>query len=190
MRAAPILSAAHAYQISSARDGGALQIPRAQGTACETAEAADRLDRRCRLRHRQRARLHQAGVLVVNQTGGNAEAVAQTVLAMVLTLSKRMVDLNHTLRAGTMHDRNAFMGPDVNGRTIGIFGHRQCRAPSSRVVQGPVQHDRAACDPNLDEKTVAALGAIKVEGRTSAPRRLRFDQLSARRRLAQDDRRA
>src|SRR5436305_15330312 len=64
----------------------------------------------------------EAGVLVVNQTGGNAEAVAAHVLAMVLALSKQNVQTNHALRRGTMRDRNAFMGSDLTGRTTGIRG--------------------------------------------------------------------
>ncbi len=41
-----------------------------------------------------------AGVLVVNQTGGNAEAVATHVIAMVLALSKQIVQTNHAMRGG------------------------------------------------------------------------------------------
>ena len=103
--AEPVLSAAHAYQISSARDEVPLKfhahkellaktpkllIVSTGGAGFDTVNVRD---------------CTEAGVLVVNQTGGNAEAVAQTVLAMVLTLSKRMVDVNHALRAGTMHDQ-------------------------------------------------------------------------------------
>src|SRR5262249_10241422 len=94
-----------------------------------------------------------AGVLVVNQTGGNAEAVAAHVLAMVLMLSKQIVQTYHALRRGTMADRSAFMGNDVKGRTIGIVGignvgrriAELCRALGMQVI---------ACDPFLDEKTI------------------------------------
>src|SRR3979411_2081633 len=64
----------------------------------------------------------EAGVLVVNQTGGNADAVAAPVVAMMLMLSKQIIQTNHALRRGTMRDRAAFMGNDVQGRTIGIVG--------------------------------------------------------------------
>ena len=46
----------------------------------------------------------EAGVLVVNQTGGNAQSVAQHVLAMVISLSKQIVQTNHALRAGRLSD--------------------------------------------------------------------------------------
>jgi D-3-phosphoglycerate dehydrogenase len=161
--AAPILSAAHAYQISSARDEVPfkfhahkellaktpnLLIVSTGGAGFDTVNVRD---------------CTEAGVLVVNQTGGNAEAVAQTVLAMVLTLSKQMVHVNHALRAGTMHDRNAFMGHDINGLTIGIFGIGNVGRRVAELCKGLFGMTVLACDPYLDEQTIAARGAIKVE---------------------------
>ena len=60
-----------------------------------------------------------------------------------------------------MADRSAFMGNDVKGRTIGIVGignvgrriAELCRALGMQVI---------ACDPFLDDKTIAARGGIKV----------------------------
>src|SRR5207302_6445292 len=116
----PTMAAAHAYQISSARDelpaqfhanknmlarAPNLLIVSTGGAGYDTVNVKDCTD---------------AGVLVVNQTGGNAEAVASHVLAMVLALSKQIVQTDHALRRGSMRDRAAFMGSDVHGRTIGI----------------------------------------------------------------------
>src|SRR5207247_10238678 len=103
-----------------------------------------------------------AGVLVVNQTGGNAEAVAAHVLAMVLALSKQIVQTNHALRRGTMRDRNAFMGSDLKGRTIGIVGIGNVGRRISELCRGLFGMPVIACDPYLEEKTIAARGAIKV----------------------------
>ena len=115
-------SAAHAYQVSSARDelpakyhvnkdllarAPNLLIVSTGGAGYDTVNVKDCTD---------------AGVLVVNQTGGNADAVAAHVLGMMLMLSKQIVQTNHALRKGTMQDRNAFMGNDINDRTIGIVG--------------------------------------------------------------------
>ena len=61
-------------------------------------------------------------MLVVNQTGGNADAVASHVLGMMLMLSKQVVQINNALRKGTMKDRNLFMGNDIHDKTIGIVG--------------------------------------------------------------------
>ncbi|HKF13381.1 MAG TPA: NAD(P)-dependent oxidoreductase, partial [Xanthobacteraceae bacterium] len=117
-----IMAAAHAYQIGSSRDElkprfyarrellarmSNLLVVSTNGAGFDTVNVKD---------------CTEAGVLVVNQTGGNAEAVAVHVLAMLLALSKQIVQTNHALRRGTMRGRNIFMGNDVKGRTIGVVG--------------------------------------------------------------------
>ena len=81
----PILTAAHAYQVGSARDelpprfhverGLLARMPNLLVVSTNGA-GFDTVD----LKH-----CTEAGVLVVNQSGGNAEAVASHVLAMLLT---------------------------------------------------------------------------------------------------------
>src|SRR6476660_756334 len=157
----PIVAAAHAYQVSSARDelpakfhvnkdliarAPNLLIVSTGGAGYDTVDVKDCTD---------------AGVLVVNQTGGNAEAVAAHVLAMVLMLSKQIVQTNHALRRGTMADRSAFMGNDVKGRTIGIVGIGNVGRRVAELCRG-LGMQVVACDPFLDEKTIAARGGIKV----------------------------
>ena len=48
---------------------------------------------------------------MVEHDGGNANAVASHVLAMVLMLSKQIIQTNHA-RKGSIKDRNAFTGRD------------------------------------------------------------------------------
>ena len=102
-------------------------------------------------------------MLVVNQTGGNADAVASHVLAMVLALSKQIVQTNHALRKGTMHDRNAFTGNDIHGRTIGIVGLGNVGRRIAGLCRTLFGMQVLAYDPYLDEKTIAERGATKVE---------------------------
>src|ERR1700743_3088381 len=93
--AGPIVSAAHAYQVSSARDelpvryhvnkdllsrAPNLLLVSTGGAGFDTVNVKDCTD---------------AGVLVVNQTGGNADAVAAHVLGMMLMLSKQVVQVNN-----------------------------------------------------------------------------------------------
>src|SRR5215216_7203518 len=114
--AAPILAAAHAYQIGSARDEIAtnyhvtaallkrmpkLLIVSTNGAGYDTVNVKD---------------CTAAGVLVVNQSGGNREAVAQHVLGMLLCLSKRIIETDRALRRGTLGDRGAFPGCETHGR--------------------------------------------------------------------------
>jgi D-3-phosphoglycerate dehydrogenase len=159
---APIVTAAHDYQVGSARDElnprfyaerkliarmPNLLLISTGGAGFDTVNVKDCTD---------------AGVLVVNQTGGNAEAVASHVLAMVLSLSKRIVQTNHALRSGTMLDRAAFVGSDVHGRTIGIVGLGNVGRRVAELCRTLFRMQVIACDPYLDEKTMAERGAVKV----------------------------
>jgi D-3-phosphoglycerate dehydrogenase / 2-oxoglutarate reductase len=159
--ASPVMAAAHAYQIGSARDelqprfhadrASLAKMPNVlivstNGAGYDTVNVKD---------------CTEAGILVVNQTGGNAEAVATHVLAMMLMLSKQIIQTNHALRGGRLHDRLAYMGNDVRDRTIGIVGlgnvGRRIAALCNHLGMQVI-----ACDPYLDADTVAARGAAKV----------------------------
>src|SRR5262249_50530831 len=106
--ARPIMAAAHAYQIGSARDELKLRfyvqrelldrmpnllIVSTNGAGFDTVNVKDCTD---------------AGVLVVNQTGGNAEAVATHVLAMVLMLSQQILQTHPPLPRRTLHHPRVF----------------------------------------------------------------------------------
>jgi D-3-phosphoglycerate dehydrogenase len=64
----------------------------------------------------------QAGILAVNQAGGNREAVAEHALAMMLCLSKRIIECDRAMRRAPILDRTALMGHDLQGKTVGIIG--------------------------------------------------------------------
>jgi D-3-phosphoglycerate dehydrogenase len=160
--ASPIVAAAHAYQVSSARDelpvkfhvnkallsrAPNLLIISTGGAGYDTVNVKDCTD---------------AGVLVVNQSGGNADAVASHVLAMVLMLSKQIIQTNHALRKGTMKDRNAFTGNDIHGRTIGICGLGNVGRRVAGLCRTLFNMQVLAYDPYLDETTIAERGATKV----------------------------
>src|ERR1700734_4461360 len=101
---APILSAAHAYQIGAARDELARHfhvdadlLRRAPNLLLVSSNGAgfDPVDVEA---------CTAAGVVVVNQSGGNANSVAEHALGMMLTLSKRILEGDRALRRS----------PDVN----------------------------------------------------------------------------
>ena len=159
----PIITAAHAYQIGSARDElrprfhaqrdllarmPNLLVVSTSGAGYDTVDVKDCTD---------------AGVLVVNQTGGNAEAVAAHVVAMMLTLSKQIIQTNHALRRGTMLDRSVFMGNDVKGRTIGIVGIGNVGRRIAELCDGLLHMKVIAYDPYLTAEEIAARGGEKVE---------------------------
>jgi len=120
--AAPILAAAHAYQIGAARDELAPHfhvhaelLRRAPNLLIVSSNGAgyDPVDVEA---------CTAAGVLVVNQSGGNAHSVAEHALAMLLTLSKRIIQADRALRREANVNRNALMGTEAQGKTIGIVG--------------------------------------------------------------------
>jgi D-3-phosphoglycerate dehydrogenase len=160
--AAPILAAAHAYQIGSARDEIAtkyyatapllarmpnLLVVSTSGAGYDTVDLKD---------------CTAAGVLVVNQAGGNSEAVAQHVLGMLLCLAKRIVEADRALRGGTLVDRSDYKGRQTQGRTIGIVGLGNVGRRVAELTGGLLGMQVIACDPYLSAEEMAARGAAKV----------------------------
>lgn len=95
---ASIIEAAHVYQIGAARDElaphfhvDAAFLKRAPNLLLVSSNGAgfDPVDVEA---------CTDAGVLVVNQSGGNAHSVAEHALAMMLTLSKRIIQSDRKLR--------------------------------------------------------------------------------------------
>ena len=65
----------------------------------------------------------EAGVLLFNQTGANSESVAQHVLAMMLTLTKQLIQSDRAIRREARDwTRWDYTGREVTGKTVGIVG--------------------------------------------------------------------
>ena len=104
----------------------------------------------------------RAGVAVVNQAGGNAEGVAEHAIAMILALLKRIPEAGTALRAGTVKQREAFMGRELAGRTVGVVGLGHTGARTARYLHAFACRV-LAYDPYLDAATCKARGAEKAE---------------------------
>src|ERR1700760_1138215 len=160
---APILSAAHAYQVGAARDEIAPHfhvhadlIKRSPNLLIVSSNGAgfDPVDVEACTR---------AGVVVVNQSGGNAHSVAEHALGMLLTLSKRIIEADRALRRDRDINRNALMGTEAQGRTIGIVGIGNVGRRIAELCKGLLGMDVLAYDPYLSASEIAARGAEKVE---------------------------
>ena len=158
-----VVAAAHAYQTGSTRDElvrhyhtGAellghtpnLLIVSTNGAGYDTVDVKACTER---------------GILVVNQSGGNAESVAEHVLAMLLSLVKRVVECDRALRAGTLTDRGAFTGREAHGKTIGIVGIGNVGRRVAELCRGLFGMDVLAYDPYVDADETRRRGARKVE---------------------------
>jgi D-3-phosphoglycerate dehydrogenase len=105
----------------------------------------------------------EAGILVVNQSGGNREAVAEHALAMMLTLSKRIVEADRQARTGQTVERGAYIGRELNGRTVGVLGIGNVGGRLTTICKAAFNMRVLAYDPLLTADQVKARGAEKVE---------------------------
>jgi D-3-phosphoglycerate dehydrogenase / 2-oxoglutarate reductase len=158
-----ILAAAHAYQTGSARDelvpyyqSGAELLGRTPNLLIVSTNGAgyDTVDvRACTAR----------GILVVNQSGGNAEAVAEHVIGMMLCLIKRVGESDRALRAGKIERRIDYIGGEAFGKTIGIVGLGNVGRRIAELAGTLFRMQVLAYDPYLSADVVRARGAAKVE---------------------------
>jgi D-3-phosphoglycerate dehydrogenase len=159
----PIVAAAHAYQIGAARDELASHfhvhadlLRRAPNLLIVSSNGAgfDPVDVDA---------CTEAGVVVVNQSGGNANSVAEHALGMLLTLSKRIIEADRALRRDPNVNRNAFIGTEAQGKTIGIVGIGNVGRRIAELGKGLLHMKVVAYDPYLTAAEITARGAEKVE---------------------------
>ena len=160
---APILRDAHAYQVGAARDELAQHfhvdenlLRRAPNLLIVSSNGAgfDPVDVEA---------CTKAGVVVVNQSGGNAHSVAEHALGMLLTLSKRIIEADRALRREPDVNRNALMGTEARGRIIGIVGIGNVGRRIAELCRGLLGMRVLAYDPYLSAAEIAMRGAEKVE---------------------------
>jgi len=63
----------------------------------------------------------EAGILVMNTPGGNAVAVAEHTLAMMLSLARPIQRANSSTKSGKW-EKKLFLGTELRGKTIGVVG--------------------------------------------------------------------
>lgn len=103
-----------------------------------------------------------AGILVVNQSGANAEAVAEHVVAMLLSLSKKIPQTDRSLRTERGVDREAFKGRNAQGRTVGIIGIGEVGGRVARICGKGLEMPVLAYDPYLTDAVIRERGATAV----------------------------
>lgn len=103
-----------------------------------------------------------AGVLAVNQAGGNAEAVAEHVMAMMLCLTKRIGETDRFMRRQNNIPRAQYIGHNVLGKTIGIIGVGHVGTRVAELCRGLFQMRVLGFDPYLDAAQLSAKGVQKV----------------------------
>ncbi|MGY3590695.1 D-3-phosphoglycerate dehydrogenase [Bradyrhizobium sp. USDA 4341] len=160
---APVLADAHAYQIGAARDelaphfhAHAELLKRAPNLLIVSSNGAgfDPVDVDA---------CTKAGVLVVNQSGGNANSVAEHALGMMLTLSKRIIQSDRRLRREANVNRNDLIGNELNEKTVGIVGLGNVGRRIAELCTGLLHMKVIAYDPYLTAEEMAKRGGEKIE---------------------------
>ena len=104
----------------------------------------------------------KAGVMVLNQVGGNADSVAEMTLGLMLAVLRRIPESDRRLRSGERgFAREDLMGRELRGRTLGLVGMSEIgrrtatlgRAFGMRVL---------GFDPGLAAEELARRGAEAV----------------------------
>ena len=104
-----------------------------------------------------------AGVLVVNQTGGNAEGVAEHAVAMILNLFKRIGESDHALRRGWDEPRTNLMGIDLLNKTVGIIGLGNTGSRVAEICKLAFNCEILAYDPYIKDSLFDTKYASKTE---------------------------
>src|ERR1043165_8786189 len=160
--ATPVLAGAHAFQIGSARDELAKKyhadrdlLRRAQSLLIVSTNGAgyDTVNLKA---------CTDAGVLALNQAGGNKEAVAEHALAMMLSLSKRIVEADRAIRREIVN-RNIFMGRDMHGKTVGIVGLGNVGKRLAELCRGLFRMRVLSYDPYVPAEVMTQHGVEKVD---------------------------
>ena len=159
---AAVLASAHAFQIGSIRNelapqfhAGSELLSRTPNLLVVSTNGAgyDPVDLQA---------CTDAGVIAVNQAGGNAEAVAEHVLGMMLCLTKRIIETDRHMRRQANIQRFEYTGFNVLGKTMGIIGIGHVGTRLAELCRGLFRMRVLACDPYLLAGEIAARGAEKV----------------------------
>ena len=109
------------------------------------------------------AACNAAGVLILNQTGANADAVAEHAVAMMLSLTKKIPQTDRSLRTERGVSREVFKGWTARRRTLGLIGIGNVGTRVARICGKGLEMRVIAYDPYVSADECEARGATKVD---------------------------
>jgi len=157
----PHLSKAHAFQVSSAKDElprhwfvTEAMLARCPELLCVSSNGAgyDTIDV---------AACTRAGVLVVNQAGGNAQSVAEHAIGLMLDVTRRISENDRLLRTERGFSREDIMGFEMSGKVVGLVGIGHIGSRVAKLAQA-FGMQVLAVDPYLTEEEIGRRGATAV----------------------------
>ncbi len=101
------------------------------------------------------------GVVVMNTPFGNSITTAEHAIAMIMALARQIPEANTRTKAGEW-PKNAFMGVEVTGKTLGLIGAGNIGSIVANRALG-LKMKVVAYDPFLTEERAVELGVEKVD---------------------------
>ncbi|MBC3502590.1 hydroxyacid dehydrogenase [Pseudomonas sp. SWRI59] len=156
------LRASHVYQIPSARDelpagwrADAELLAQLPQLLCISTNGAgyDTVDLEA---------CNRAGVLVLNQSGANAQSVAEAAIGLMIDCSRRISESDRRLRQSRGYSREDLMGSELYEKTLGLVGIGEIGGRVARVAQA-LGMRVVAFDPGLTGEQVRDKGAVAVD---------------------------
>jgi len=103
----------------------------------------------------------QRGIVVMNTPFGNSITTAEHAIAMLMAVARQIPQANASTHAGKW-EKSGFMGVELMGKTLGIFGCGNIGSAVAERAQG-IKMKVVAYDPYLSPDRAVDLGVEKVE---------------------------
>jgi D-3-phosphoglycerate dehydrogenase len=103
------------------------------------------------------------GIVVANVPGGNAEAVAEGTVTLMLATLRRVPEMHRLVTEGGYAARFALQFGQLSGRVLGLVGIGNIGAHVARICADGFRMRVLAYDPSLSAAAIAERGAEKVD---------------------------
>lgn len=107
------------------------------------------------------AALAAKGVVVTNTPVAIRRPVAVAALTFIFALAGKLIEKDRLTRTGRWHERTSYMGLGLTTRTLGVIGVGGIGSELLALAR-PFGWTMLACDPQVSQANIAALGADKV----------------------------
>lgn len=102
----------------------------------------------------------EKSILVSNEKGVNAEAVAEHCFGVILDLAKRITEADRGIREKGEYSYAPYMGKEIYGKTLGIIGLGDIGQKVARIAKG---FSMTVLGVNKSKKEVAGVALIDLE---------------------------
>lgn len=104
------------------------------------------------------------GVAVVSSPAANARSVAEFVLTLMLTMTRKLIPADNAQRLeGDFSKRGDFMGNDLEGKTLGIIGLGRIGRFIAKMASEGFQMKIIGYDPYVSKEDLNAINVEKYE---------------------------